>query len=153
VTGRALELAYRYLNRRERTVGETRQHLLTHELAEREVASAVEELIEHGFLDDARFARVFAQDKRELEDWGSERISRALVARGIDRELIAAALDSCAGEGATERERALVLLRRRFPEPPRDRRARDRALGVLLRKGYGAEVAVEALAGYAREQP
>ena len=31
---------------------------------------------------------LFAQDKRELEDWGSERIRRTLRARGVERELI-----------------------------------------------------------------
>ena len=46
---------------------------------------------------------------------------------------------------------ALVLLRRRFPEPPTGRRERDRAMGMMLRKGYDSELAVEALAAYARE--
>ena len=44
-----------------------------------------------------------------------------------------------------ERGRALALLRRRFPAPPRERRDRERALGVLLRKGYEYELALEAL--------
>ena len=39
-----------------------------------------------------------------------------------------------------ELERALALLRRRFPSPPRERRDRDRALAVLLRKGYDTEL-------------
>jgi len=32
------------------------------------------------------------RDKRNLEDWGSERIERVLVERGVERPLIAAAL-------------------------------------------------------------
>jgi len=54
------------------------------------------------------------------------------------------------GGAPSELDRALALLRRRFGEPPRDRRGRDRALGVLLRKGYDSELAIEALASYAR---
>jgi regulatory protein len=41
-------------------------------------------------------------------------------------------------------------LRRRFPEPPEDRRERNRALGMLMRKGYESELALDALAAYAR---
>ncbi len=37
---------------------------------------------EQGYLDDARFARMFVADKRELEQWGRERIRRGLLARG-----------------------------------------------------------------------
>jgi hypothetical protein len=45
----------------------------------------------------------------------------------------------------------VAILRRRFPVAMQARRDRDRALGVLLRKGYEEEVAIEALAIHARE--
>ena len=93
-------------------------------------------LVEQGYLDDARFARLFVQDKRELEGWGAERIRQVLRTRGIDAEVVEEALAEHEQDSEGEVERALALLRRRFPSPPRDRRERDRALGVLLRKGY-----------------
>jgi regulatory protein len=146
---RALAFAYRYLNRRERTVSEVRSHLEAKDFDEPTVDAAIEALIELGTLDDARFARVFAQDKRELEQWGVERIRRGLLARGVERGLIEEfALD--AGEPDSESERALELLRRRFPEPPGDRRERERALGVLLRKGYETDTALDAMRSYGR---
>jgi regulatory protein len=51
----------------------------------------------------------------------------------------------------TELDRALGLLRRRFSIPPRDRRERDRALGVLIRKGYDPDLALDAITAYARD--
>jgi regulatory protein len=144
---RALELAYRYLNRRDRTVDETRRHLEGKDVGAHAIEEVVETLVESGYLDDARFARLFAEDKRELEHWGSDRIRRGLVTRGVDRGLIEATLGKGSG---TELDRALELLGRRFPTPPRDGRDRDRAFGVLLRKGYDSELAVEALRAHAR---
>ena len=47
-----------------------------------EIADAVERLVAAGALDDARFARRFAEDKRELRGWGPERIREALAERG-----------------------------------------------------------------------
>ncbi len=44
----------------------------------------------------------------------------------------------------------MELLEQRVQPPPRDRRARERALGVLLRKGYEPELALDALSAYAR---
>ncbi len=144
----ALRVAFAYLNRRERTVAEMRLRIERdgHSAATRD--AVIDELIGAGYLDDARYARLFVQDKRTLAGWGGERIRRALAGRGVDRDLVEAALAQ--EEGETELDRALALLRRRFPEPPRERRERDRALRMLLRRGYDLELAVEALAAYAR---
>jgi regulatory protein len=144
----ALGIAWSYLNRRERTVAEMRRHLERAGIADADVEQAIATLTGEGYLDDERFARLFAEDKRALEHWGSERIERSLFARGVDAEHVRAAI---AGEtSASELERALSLLRRRFPSAPRTRRDRDRALGVLLRKGYDSELALDALAAHVR---
>jgi regulatory protein len=144
-----LELAYRYLNRRDRTEGEIRRHLAGKGVEAGAVEDTIETLRDQGYVDDARYARLFAEDKRALEGWGTERIKGALALRGIDRDLIAAAVAADGGTGA-DMERALEILRRRFPAPPRERRDRDRALAVLLRKGYDAELALDALTAHAR---
>lgn len=144
-------LAYRYLNRREQTTSEVRAHLVARG-AEPEVAEAVvAELIEQRTLDDARFARLFVQDKRALGHWGRERIRRGLESRGVERALADAALahddhDSDPDRGGDgELARALALLRSRFPSPARECRERERALGLLLRKGYEYELALDAI--------
>jgi regulatory protein len=143
----ALDRSYRYLAHRDRTELEIRTHLERAGIEASAVEGAVRVLTELEYLDDARFAVRFAQDKRELEAWGAERIEQRLIGLGVDREHIRVAL---ADQGAgTELARALALLRRRFPGPLGDRRGRDRALGVLLRKGYEPDLALEALAAHA----
>jgi regulatory protein len=146
---RALGVAYGYLNHRDRTEAEVRRRLAREDLDAVVVDEAIAALSEQGVLDDARYARLFTQDKRELEQWGSERIRRTLLERGIERELIEQTLREELPE--SELDGALALLRRRFAVPPRHRRERDRALGVMLRKGYDPELALDALAAYARD--
>lgn len=146
-TGKALAIAYAYLNRRERTVAEVRARLQKAELPEVEIEQALTEMQEYGYLDDARYARVFAEDKRNLEQWGRERVERELRSRGVDRDLVAAAVG--AEDGDSELERAVGLLIRRFPAGPGERRERERAFGVLIRKGYGSELAADAVRAWA----
>ena len=140
---RALDLAYRYLSRRDRTVAEVRRHLEAKRCEPAAIDGAVAELSEAGYLDDAGYAQRFAEDRRALDGWGAERIARKLAAVGVDGEIIAAA---CEGrDHAEELDAAVVLLRRRFREPPETDRDRERALGMLVRKGYDLELAYDAV--------
>lgn len=110
---------------------------------------AVDELTAAGYLDDARFAQRFADDKRKLEQWGSERIERDLRRRGVPPDLAAA--------GASPRERdqelsaAIDLLAQRIPVIPVSARERDRAWRMLVRKGYEPELAYAAVRAHGRQ--
>ena len=172
----ALGLAYAHVNRRERSVAEVAAYLERKGVSDATAAEAIGELVETQVVDDERFAAMFVADKRGLESWGVDRIRRGLRERGVDRHVAERALaepeyavgpapgygsgfggsDSGAGDTGedwaprSELDRALALLRRRFPEPLRERRERERALGVLLRKGYESELALDALAAHAR---
>lgn len=165
-TGRGFGIAYAYLNRRERTEAEVRARLERGAVPGDEIELVIAELLEFGYLDDVRYARVFTEDKRNLEAWGGERIARALRERGIARDLIEAALSEdrvragCGGAdgwgeaggsaAGGELDRAIALLGQRFPTGPAEPRDRERAFGVLARKGYESETASDAVREWAR---
>jgi regulatory protein len=145
----ALDAAYRFLSRRDRTVAEVRERLQADEIDADVVDEAIDELTRQGYLDDARYAQRFAEDRRAIDAWGVERIERRLMAVGVEPALIAAALGD---RGAAEElEAALVVLRRRFPRAPTDDRDRERALGMLVRKGYDVELAYDAIRAHERD--
>jgi len=144
---RARALAWRALDRRERTELELRGILAGKRVAPEEAALVVGELVEGGFVDDASYALRFADDRRRLDAWGSDRIERKLRQLGVAPDLIAAALAEQPHED--ELGAALALLRRRVPDPPATPRDRDRALGILVRKGYDLELAHDAVRRHA----
>jgi len=143
----ARAVAWRALNRRERTELELRGILAEKRVAPEDAAVVVGELLEGGFIDDAGFAERFADDRRRLDAWGSERIARRLRELGVAPEHIAAAVGE--QDQDDELEAAVALLHRRVPTIPTTPRERDRALGMLVRKGYGLELAYDALRRYA----
>jgi regulatory protein len=110
------------------------------------IAQVVAELTDFGHLDDARYAQRFTEDRRRLDAWGNERIARRLRMLGIAAEHIELATAEAGEEN--EMERAVALLRRRFPQPPADDQERSRALGLLVRRGYESEAAYEAIRRY-----
>ena len=138
---RALALAYRSLGTRQRTVAELRDLLERRGTDAEIVEPAMAELIGAGLLDDERYARAFADDKRRLDGWGSERITCDLARRGVAATVIEAAVASLRGN--SEREAGAALLARRFPSALEGDRDRDRAWRLLMRRGYAPELAYD----------
>lgn len=145
---RARALAYRHLAQRDRTRAEVRRHLARSEVDEKVVDLCVGELCELGYLDDARFAVRFVEDRRALDGWGSQRIRERLDALGVEAKISERAV---AREAETEAEAALAVLHRRLGSPPRDERARRRALGLLVRRGYELELAYTTVRRFAAQ--
>ena len=106
------------------------------------IEHAVAELESAGFLDDARFAERFAEDKRGLEQWGGERIQRDLLRRGVPPPVVDEVVSGRDRE--SELDAAVQLLRRRMA-PPADDRERDKAWRLLIRKGYEPDLAYDAV--------
>ena len=146
---RALGRAYRHLGRRDRSEAEVRAHLVAKEV-DGEVADAViAELRAQGYLDDARFAQRFAEDRRALDGWGAERIAARLGEVGIAREHVEAALAGLGDGAGSELDAALAVLEQRVRVPPAGERERDRALRLLVRRGFALEVAYDAVRAHA----
>ena len=140
----AVGLALGALAQKERSVAELGRWLRGRGVDEGEAADVVDHLVEIGTLDDERFAVRFAEDKRELSGWGSERIRAALLERGIDPADVEAAV----ADDGNELARAEQLLAERGLDVS-DERGRARALGLLIRRGYESDLAYEAIRRHA----
>jgi regulatory protein len=130
------------LRRKERAAVELAEWLHRRGYGDGEVDATLARLVEAGELDDERFARRYAEDKRALRGWGSERIREGLASRGIAEPLIEAALEADSEVDELARAAALLASRNR---PLADEPDRARALGFLTRRGYGYEIAHEAI--------
>ncbi|HMS72497.1 MAG TPA: RecX family transcriptional regulator, partial [Baekduia sp.] len=106
----ALQRAYRFISKRDRTVSEVRSRLEKAEVDESTAQAAIDELTQLGYLDDARYAQRFAEDRRNLDSWGDDRIDRRLRELGVDRGEIQAALAD-RGDAPSELDTAVALLR------------------------------------------
>jgi regulatory protein len=139
----ALEAALRALAARERTEHELRAFLERRRVDSEVIDDVVLAVVAEGLVDDAGYARRFAEDRRLLDRWGNERIARDLVRRGVERELVDQAI---AGHGRDEEMAvAIELLDRRFPLPFDGDRERDKAWRMLVRRGYEPELAYSAI--------
>jgi regulatory protein len=140
---RAFERALKSISVRERTEHEVRDFLARRGYERDVVGDVVRSLREEGLVDDAGYARRFAEDKRLIDQWGTDRIARDLARRGIGLDLIEGALSGI--DAADELQTAIELLDRRFPMPFDGDRERDKAWRMLVRRGYEPELAYSAV--------
>jgi regulatory protein len=144
----AYDLALKALGYKERTESELRRWLADREVDEGEIEEVIALLAEAGAVDDASFAQRYAADKRLLAGWGPDRIAKALEERGVAREHVEAALGGDDESAQLERATSLLWDRGMTCATERDR---ERALRLLVRRGYPLELAYEAVRAAERQ--
>lgn len=149
----AIELAYKLVSQRERTARQVRERLAAKDCAPAAIDAAIAELERHGFLDDARYARLYAEDKRRLQGWGARRIRLELGRAGVSREVLDAlfADDEAQLDAPSERDAALALIARKAPDLS-DPKVKARIAGMLARRGIASATVFAALRDYERNE-
>ena len=101
----------------------------------------VAKLVEERYVDDLRYATAFARDKASIAGWGEAKIRYMLSSKGIDRELIAQALDE------VDDKRAEIRLEKLMENKVRslmdDPQCRLKLLRFGLGRGYSYDQVTE----------
>ena len=116
------------------------------EEAARQICDA---LAADGFVDDARYAAAFARDKSSLSGWGPVKITRALMAKGVSREIALSALSEIDSERSDERME--TMLRNKYHSLKDDPQAKLKLLRFALGRGYTYDQVRDAVDAICRE--
>ena len=120
-----------------------------------DVAQAVvDELASRGYVDDASFARFWAESRARGRRVGSRRLRQELLQKGVPRDVVAAAV-AAAFEEAPEALRCLEAGRRRLPALLRRgaERAAPRLRDYLARRGYPPAMVISTVAALTGARP
>jgi regulatory protein len=138
--------ALRLLARREHTRVELRSRLAEHTEDAAEIDAVIADLAERGWLSDKRVVEQLTHARRAR--YGSQRISRELLTKGVPEDLVAAAMaDLKDGDLAA----ALAIWRRKFRTVPGTAAERGRHVRFLQGRGFSLEVALRVLREAAQE--
>jgi regulatory protein len=151
-----MELAARYLGTRPRTRWEVERRLKRAGADEATLTATLDRLTALGYLDDAAFARWWGEQRDRHRPRGQRLIEAELRQHGVPREVIEAFREEHAdpergpedeGLPGTELERAQEALagHLRGRPLPADRKALQRIGMFLMRRGFDAETARQAI--------
>lgn len=141
-----LEAAVRFLEPRQRSIGEVRRRLTRVGYRDELVEGAIARLVELGVLDDQAFARTWMKSRDRARPRGERALRRELALKGVEREVADNVIaERDAAEPEADAEAAKRLLERnaralaRVPDP---RARRQRAYALLARHGFDSETAL-----------
>ena len=129
------EEAIALLARREYTRSELEERLLRHEHPPEEVSALLDRLAEDNLQSDARFVEHFVRS-RIARLQGPRKISAELSGRGVERDMIAQALEESAADWTSL---ATEALHRRFDGPGDDMKARAKRQRFLASRGFDGQ--------------
>lgn len=143
-----LEAAARFLEVRSRSVAEVRRRLTNAGYRSELIEGAIARLTDLGILDDDVFVRAWIESRDRARPRGERAIRDELRLKGVDREVVDAALAERRDEqqGAHERaasERLIARHRRSLERVADPRQRRQRAYALLARNGFDPEICRE----------
>jgi regulatory protein len=132
--------ALRLLARREHSRLELERKLASHAESPEELVVLLDELVQRGWLSEQRVIEQVVHARRHK--FGSQRIRQVLIDKGIDGELVAAAMVQLQ-DG--EIEAATALWHRKFDNLPRNVSERARQIRFMQNRGFTLEVILHIL--------
>jgi regulatory protein len=135
------DAAIKILMRRAHSVSEMKKALIRRTADADLIQKVLSRLKQHGYIDDARYAKQFARQRTEGRKQGKFRVARDLRARGVPDRHIEAALEEAAqntDEAAVVRQRIERKLRSFRGEI--DERKFASLYRSLLRSGFSSDV-------------
>lgn len=138
---RAMAEAHRLIDHRMRTRRELAVRLRSKGRPDEVIDQVLDRLEHAGLIDDGRFARLWIDERIRRRPAGLSLLRRELRQKGIDAEVVEAALEESASREG-ESERAYEALRRqshRYARLDRDA-AHRRMVAFLGRRGFGQAV-------------
>ena len=141
----ARNLCLRLLTARARTRAELEGQLAKRGYPDDVSARVLDRLTQVGLIDDADFAEQWVRSRRANAGKGKRALAAELRTKGVDNDVITAALDGI--DAGAERQRAEKLVRDRLRREKLgdddDAKIARRLVGMLARRGYSQTMAFD----------
>jgi regulatory protein len=120
----------------ERNTREVEDKLKGWKVQKKRIASIIRMLQEEGFLNEERFAKVFAGGKFRVNRWGRERIAFELRMKGVPENLIKKGLEEIEEEEYLKVLKELIEKKQTELLPENDFTTREKIINFAYGKGY-----------------
>jgi regulatory protein len=130
----------RYCAYQERSESEVRQRLKKYKIDDQEIIDIITKLKEDNFINNERFAKLFASGKFRNNKWGRVKIRYELKRKSIDDKFIDKALESIEGDDYFQLIRKLIETKKKNLVDKNAFRLKNKIANYLFSKGFESEL-------------
>ena len=131
-----LDKMAKYCAYQERCVKEVTDKLKTFEISEKDREDILNYLIDNRFVNNERFANAFVRGKINQSGWGLNKIRFHLTQKGIDKELIDAALEAFDQEVYRQRLIEVLQTKAKTVKAPNEFEKNRKLAAYAIQKGF-----------------
>ncbi len=141
------EKARQFCAYRERCAAEVHDKLRRLGAGRESIVQVTKNLREEGFLDDKRFAALFARSKFQQNKWGKVKIKAALLGKKVPEEFVRDALKEINAGEYQETLQRLASSKMQDLQARNSDQAKAKTAAYCVRKGYEPEIVWTVLGG------
>ena len=143
----ALQKIKYYCSYQERCYSEIKEKLYSFRLGKKDVEALISQLIEENYLNEERFAQLFAGGKFRMKQWGRVKIGYELKQKNISEYCIKQGLKEISEDDYIKTLKKLAAAKWKSLKAEKNVFVRkNKTMNYLLQKGYEISLASEALA-------
>ena len=140
-----LDKMAKYCAYQERCVKDVTDKLKSFDILEKEREDILQYLIENHFVSDKRFAQAFVRGKINQSGWGLNKIRFHLIQKGIDKNLIEAAMETFDEGIYRQRLIEILKIKAKTVKAANDYEKKRKLAAYALQKGFEAPLIWEVL--------
>ena len=143
--GMVLQKIQYFCSYQERCIRDTEEKLKDWTVQKKLIPSIIGQLQEEGYLNEERFAKVYAGGKFRVNKWGRQKIEFELKLKGIPEDLIHKGIEEIDEEDYQRVLRDLIRKKQKEIKPDKDLNIREKIITFVQGKGYEMELILTAL--------
>ena len=144
-SGMVLQKIQYFCSYQERCIRDTEEKLKDWAVQKKLIPSIIGQLKKENYINEERFAKVYAGGKFRVNKWGRQKIGFELKLKGIPEGMIQKGLEEIDEEDYRRVLRDLIRKKRKEIKPEKDLNIREKIITFAQGKGYETELILTAL--------
>ena len=144
-SGMVLQKIQYFCSYQERCIRETEEKLKDWAVQKKLIPSIISQLQEEGYINEERFAKVYAGSKFRINKWGRQKIEFELKLKRIPEALIHKGIEEIDEEGYQQILRDLIQKKQKEIIPEKNMNIREKIITFANGKGYEMELILAVL--------
>jgi regulatory protein len=144
-SGMVLQKIQYFCSYQERCIRDTEEKLKDWAVQKKLIPSIISQLQEEGYINEERFAKMYAGGKFRVNKWGRQKIEFELKLKGIPEGMIQKGIEEIDEEDYQRILRDLIRKKQKEITPEKDLNIREKIITFVLGKGYEIELILTAL--------